>query len=379
MRDEERSPSTHRRAQRYLRWYPAAWRARYGEEFVAHLEDELNEHAFSMSRGLDIALHGVATRLRVQRAARAVVGLSAVVISLLVILTLLESPGASRVPMRVEEASGVSTAAHPSRSLDVTFELTLDARARVRFTKIAPVPLRGYSSPTVVGADVANSFGYLFTADGWPLTLSSAANDAGITDRHFKNALRGSVTLGRTNTVLIGLAGATVGGMYAVSGWKMTYEYEGRFFTFVVKQNKTPDSFCVTPASDRSPSTPSWCSERSSAIQELATYGTSKTEWPHSEALVVQGAAMQYATARHRAATLSDAKMFAARLFPPHSYDGIQLMTETDQGSSTGAQLHFVMREGNSSRVRRACVYQGVYDSNSRGSWNSVMASPCRG
>ena len=30
-------PATTKRALGYLRWYPSAWRERYGEEFVAHL------------------------------------------------------------------------------------------------------------------------------------------------------------------------------------------------------------------------------------------------------------------------------------------------------------------------------------------------------
>ncbi|MHB1087721.1 MAG: hypothetical protein ACYC19_03025, partial [Acidimicrobiales bacterium] len=59
-----------RRALGYLRWYPAKWRERYGEEFVAHLEDELEEQPVSYARGLNIALHGVTTRFRLDRSFR---------------------------------------------------------------------------------------------------------------------------------------------------------------------------------------------------------------------------------------------------------------------------------------------------------------------
>ena len=78
-----------KRALGYLRWYPAAWRERYGEEFVAHLEAELDEEPFSMKRGRNIVLHGVATRFQLQRTLRWFTGVSAVAIGVVVVLALL--------------------------------------------------------------------------------------------------------------------------------------------------------------------------------------------------------------------------------------------------------------------------------------------------
>jgi hypothetical protein len=64
------SAATSKRAQSYLRWYPSSWRARYGEEFVAHLEIELTERPFSLSRSFDIVAHGMLARLRFQHGVR---------------------------------------------------------------------------------------------------------------------------------------------------------------------------------------------------------------------------------------------------------------------------------------------------------------------
>ena len=52
-----------RRAARMLRWYPAAWRARYGDEFTELLMAELAEQPRSWRRGADVARGGLVARL----------------------------------------------------------------------------------------------------------------------------------------------------------------------------------------------------------------------------------------------------------------------------------------------------------------------------
>ena len=51
------------RAARLLRWYPHAWRDRYGEEFTALLLAELAEQPRSWRRTVDVACSGVLARL----------------------------------------------------------------------------------------------------------------------------------------------------------------------------------------------------------------------------------------------------------------------------------------------------------------------------
>jgi hypothetical protein len=54
--------SSARRAQRLLRWYPRAWRERYGDEFCALLECELDERHASIRRTADVAWSGLMAR-----------------------------------------------------------------------------------------------------------------------------------------------------------------------------------------------------------------------------------------------------------------------------------------------------------------------------
>jgi hypothetical protein len=51
------------RAARLLRWYPAAWRARYGEEFTELLIADIRERPRSAARTLDVARGGIVARL----------------------------------------------------------------------------------------------------------------------------------------------------------------------------------------------------------------------------------------------------------------------------------------------------------------------------
>jgi hypothetical protein len=52
-----------RRAMRLLRWYPSAWRERYGEEFVDHLEQEFAERHSNLGRSVNVVRKGVVARL----------------------------------------------------------------------------------------------------------------------------------------------------------------------------------------------------------------------------------------------------------------------------------------------------------------------------
>jgi hypothetical protein len=52
-----------RRARRLLRWYPKAWRDRYGEEFTELLIDDIGERPRSWSRMLDVARRGMSARV----------------------------------------------------------------------------------------------------------------------------------------------------------------------------------------------------------------------------------------------------------------------------------------------------------------------------
>jgi hypothetical protein len=52
-----------RRATRLIRWYPRAWRERYGEEFADHLEQEFAVRRVDLRRSLDVAYKGLVARV----------------------------------------------------------------------------------------------------------------------------------------------------------------------------------------------------------------------------------------------------------------------------------------------------------------------------
>jgi hypothetical protein len=56
-------PALERRVRRLLRWYPASWRERYGEEFAELLRAELSERARAWRRTANVARCGLAARL----------------------------------------------------------------------------------------------------------------------------------------------------------------------------------------------------------------------------------------------------------------------------------------------------------------------------
>jgi hypothetical protein len=58
-----RVQSAEARAERLLRWYPRAWRERYGDEFAELLTADLTERPRSMRRSADLAVNGVLARL----------------------------------------------------------------------------------------------------------------------------------------------------------------------------------------------------------------------------------------------------------------------------------------------------------------------------
>jgi len=62
-RDADGTDEAARRAARLLRWYPAAWRDRYGEEFTELLIADIAERPRSKTRALDVARGGIVARL----------------------------------------------------------------------------------------------------------------------------------------------------------------------------------------------------------------------------------------------------------------------------------------------------------------------------
>ncbi|MGC2174983.1 MAG: hypothetical protein WA614_05940 [Acidimicrobiales bacterium] len=117
-----------RRATRLLRWYPPAWRERYGEEFVAHLEQEFADRPTDFRRSVNIVFKGLVARVgdlgfsnasvSAGSQARAALGTGFALIALMVVIMLdfwsramLAWSGRRYHPIPVSATTGVLTVA----------------------------------------------------------------------------------------------------------------------------------------------------------------------------------------------------------------------------------------------------------------------------
>jgi len=117
-----------RRASRLLRWYPPAWRQRYGEEFVDHLEQEFADRPINLGRTINIAYKGLVARasdmglsndeVNYEGLTRAALGTSIALIALMVVIMLdlwsramLAWSGRRYHPISVSATTGILTVA----------------------------------------------------------------------------------------------------------------------------------------------------------------------------------------------------------------------------------------------------------------------------
>jgi hypothetical protein len=363
--DVEVNTATNKRARGYLRWYPAAWRARYGEEFVAHLEIELNERPFSLARTSDIVAHGFLARFKFQhglrfamRAVTAVVLISATVVGVIALThtwaPLVITSGNSH------GITGVGESSRPSQVNDLAFNFMTPQRVAIQITSVKVVPLRGFLIPEVVGVEFSAHSSDLANGHGWPVRLPKQfSTDLGRAP--LVRAIGTTVALGRTNVIWLGLRAPRLNHAYAIDAVRVTYKYHGSSHTMTISQAATPDVICAS--SSRSSEIPSWCSQNIEAANSLALFlkaGHSKPDWPSNEALlVVQFAANE--TTGHSSLALSNVRYWAARFFPAASNRGITSVTRVVDDS--GSEFRMVIRK-TSSHSSAVCAFRNPFTTN---------------
>lgn len=175
------------RATRLLRWYPPAWRARYGDEFAELLAAELAEQPRSARRTVDVAFSGLRARLAdaglvshpLDHAAAARAGLATLACSGALFATF----GAA---MWSQLATSLQWAAPADPG--ITQGLDLMSLALLTFCVVAALGLAALIRAAIV--TVARHQG---TALRWPATLAVASTAVLIVGgRHFANAWPGT-------------------------------------------------------------------------------------------------------------------------------------------------------------------------------------------
>ena len=362
------SSATSKRAKGYLRWYPSAWRERYGEEFVAHLEAELLERPVSLARTADIVAHGFLARLSFQRGLRITLRSAAAVV--LVILATVGAVALSHYWATVTITSGYNGGvggegvfAAPSQVNDVAFNFSTHSRVAIRITSVKVIPVRGFLAPEVVGVAFAPHASELLNGRGWPIQLPESATVQAQGKTPPVQALGTTITLARTNALWLGLRVQSLGHAYAVEKVSVTYELRGVSHTMTIDQSKAPDVICAS--SSHSGQIPVWCSQEIQAASTMARFLTTKhaaTKLPSDEAaMVAQFADSEVQASGHGVPTLIDVRHWAAQFFPVNVSDAIQSVTGV---VNVGVlEWRFVIRKASSHSSVVLCTNRGLVGS----------------
>lgn len=360
-----------RRARGLLRWYPRAWRQRYGEEFVAHLEVELAERPHAPGRFLDIVAHGVLARLTyepVRRRVSFVVATACAVVAMSVVVVALGQyfgPLALRANVdTTSEALGLPV--RTSEVADVAFTFSSRDHSTITITSVRPLGVRGFPVPAVRGVDevgsnvAATSTPLLANAQGWPPRLSSgkvAYLDAG----HLVAVLGRPITLSRTSTLWVGLRATRPSRVYALDGLSVTYRYRGISHVMVLDKEGSADALCVVPYDVRI--LPSACNRALDQVDAVAKASVGGLT-PARAAIAVADMAADEALVEGRQPSLRRARALAREFFPAAKAGGVRSIVLI-KGPYRRWEMTFA-RAATASLVE-VCVTTGTVDESNRG------------
>ncbi len=206
-------PDDTRRARRLLRWYPRAWRERYGEEFVDHLGQEFTDRPVDLGRSVNVAYKGLVARVSdlglsnsgvsLGGQTRAALGTSLAFVALMVVIMLnfwsramLAWSGRRYHPIPVSATTGILTVAMGLLVLELATVVLAVAVLVVRQA------LRGRARRLVVPSTLAATSGgfILYVARDLPSLLAPYIDHA--------DGLRG-MSLSQPGTVITNLAQVT--------------------------------------------------------------------------------------------------------------------------------------------------------------------------
>jgi hypothetical protein len=272
----EANAATTKRAMGYLRWYPSAWRERYGEEFTAHLEVELTERPVSIARTTDIVMHGLFARLSLQRGARIAVG--ALVVAILVTAGIVSAIllNYRSAPVAITSGynggtTGVGLVAPPSQVNDLSYDFSTHSRTAIRITSITLVSLPGFRAPQLVGAEFERRASELANARGWPIRFSKGASLAAGGQLRLVRAIGAPVRLARSDALWLGFRAPKIGTAYAVEMVRVSYVLRGTPHTMVINQGGSPPDV-ICSSNYQGSATPRWCSNEQQLADEVGEF-----------------------------------------------------------------------------------------------------------
>jgi hypothetical protein len=361
-----------RRATRYLRWYPRAWRDRYGEEFVAHLEAELEERPISVTRSLNIALHGVTTRFRFQASLRWMSGVALALVVVALVLGLLgtDHPNGG-VPLTLNTDGSIGVPVKPTTVTNINIQFTDRTSKLIRVTGVALVGFRNYSVPELVRVQFDAKRQGKNVLLNPPSTVGAVA------------VLGHRILLGNGDSIVVSLRAPRDGRLYAVDGLRLTYERRGETHVTTVSLRQSPQLLCVAPHLP-SVGEPSACNREFTTAWSLAQfYEPLNPVQPiaQREAFLSTNAAFDYVTGvGRRDPGLREVREWAATLFDERGSWRITRVTDsrsdiTVLGEKHVLLFHFALRNRTSGARKTVCVANGGFDAG--GGEEGPMLSAC--
>lgn len=358
------SSKTKRRAIGYLRWYPRAWRDRYGEEFVAHLEAELEERPQSFARSANIALHGLTTRFKLQTSVRWISGAA---LTLFLVLALIagvlsfenRSIGA---PFRIDNGGASGLQVTTKSVTNFGYRLNNHTMKRIRLTSVSAVAFRSYAVPRVVRVGVTGN------------------------PNSFVSELPGSVhgllpvfghsrLLGNDRLLVVSFATPEADRLYAVGGLRITYLLSGATHVTTISLKQSPDLMCVR-ARTSSYSVSQTCRHDMAVAWALAGfyYPVDDRQSPEQrEAFITTNAALGFEKGSGQTkSSISVVRQWAASLFSSRGRWQILQVTATPTNITLGDAkhvllFHFKMRQRSSGAMTTVCVQNGAHTSGGGG------------
>jgi hypothetical protein len=371
-----RSSREMRRATRYLRWYPSAWRARYGEEFVAHLEAELDERPLSVTRSLNIALHGVTTRFKLQVSVRWMSGVAlAIVIVVAVIAGVLGSETRNvGVPLRLNTSSSIGVPVSPKTVTNINFQFTDRSTKDIRVTKVALIGFRNYPVPQMVRVRFDPK------RQGKSFMINPSGAVSGLVP-----AVGRRILLGNGDSILVSLKAPQDGRLFAVDGLRLTYVRKGVTQAKTLSLRQSPQLLCVEPHVSRVKNSPA-CERDFMTAWALAQFYdplTPSQSPAQREAFLATNAAFDYVTGlARRDPGLGEVRRWATSLFAHRGSWRIVHVTAqrsdvTVLGDKDVLLFHFELRNRTTDVTKAFCVVNGGFDSG--GGEEGPMTMACNG
>lgn len=350
------------RASRYLRWYPRVWKERYGDEFVAHLEAELAERPVSVARSLNIALHGVTTRFKLQSSVRWISAgaLVIVVVTALIAGLLGWENGKGAVPLSLNSGSSVGVPVTPETVTNIGFQFTDHSMKRIRVTQVSLIGFRHYDVPKIVRVRFDPK------RQGKSFVLDPSNSTPGLVP-----AIGKLLLLGNGDSFVISLRAPIAGKLYAVDGLRLTYVRTGHTHVTTLLLKQSPQLLCAE-ATVKADTEPPACNREFTSAWSLAQFYEPVTHGqttPQREALLATQAAFNYVSGiALRDPGLSAVRRWASSLFTHRgAWRIVQITARRSDVSVLSVKhallFHFEIRNRSTGARSVVCVLSGGYDS----------------